>query len=64
MRMASCIPSGVDSTELNRARWDELARVHGQDGYHDIRALAAGRDSLGTTNPAPTRIRMPRWRRP
>jgi SAM-dependent methyltransferase len=32
--------------ELNRARWDALAALHGQDAYYDTAALVAGRDSL------------------
>lgn len=30
----------------NRAYWDELARVHGQDDYYDSEALLAGADSM------------------
>jgi hypothetical protein len=30
----------------NRAHWDKLAAVHGQDGYYDTRALIAGQSSL------------------
>ena len=32
--------------EINRARWDELARVHGQDDYYDTAALIRGGDTL------------------
>ncbi len=32
--------------EINRARWDELAALHGQDGYYDSAGLIAGADSL------------------
>ncbi len=32
--------------ELNRASWDELAAVHGQDAYYDANALIAGASSL------------------
>ena len=32
--------------ELNRAAWDQLAALHGQDEYYDSGALVAGRDSL------------------
>jgi SAM-dependent methyltransferase len=32
--------------ELNRARWEALAEVHGQDAYYDSEALIAGADSL------------------
>ena len=35
-----------DPLELNRARWDALAAVHGQDGYYDSAALIAGRVDL------------------
>ncbi len=31
---------------LNRASWDELAAVHGQDAYYDSEALVAGASSL------------------
>jgi SAM-dependent methyltransferase len=31
---------------LNRAHWDALATVHGQDAYYDTEALVAGADSL------------------
>lgn len=32
--------------ELNRASWDRLAEVHGQDAYYDADALCAGASSL------------------
>jgi SAM-dependent methyltransferase len=32
--------------EVNRASWDQLAAVHGQDAYYDSRALIAGASSL------------------
>lgn len=32
--------------ELNRAAWDELAALHGQDDYYDSAALIAGAGSL------------------
>jgi SAM-dependent methyltransferase len=32
--------------QLNRAHWDALAAVHGQDSYYDSEALIAGADSL------------------
>ena len=32
---------------LNRAHWDALARLHGQDAYYDEEALVAGADTLG-----------------
>ena len=31
---------------LNRAHWDALAALHGQDAYYDTEALVAGRDTL------------------
>jgi SAM-dependent methyltransferase len=31
---------------INRAHWDALATVHGQDAYYDTEALVAGADSL------------------
>lgn len=31
---------------LNRASWDQLAAIHGQDGYYDSEALVAGASSL------------------
>lgn len=31
---------------VNRASWDELAAVHGQDAYYDSEGLIAGRSSL------------------
>jgi len=31
---------------LNRARWDALAALHGQDAYYDTEALVGGRDTL------------------
>lgn len=36
----------MDPTELNRAHWDALAAVHGQDAYYDKDELVSGRDSL------------------
>jgi SAM-dependent methyltransferase len=35
-----------DAAELNRARWDELARVHGQDDYYDVEGFLAGQLAL------------------
>ena len=29
-----------EALEVNRARWDELAAIHGQDAYYDVDALA------------------------
>jgi SAM-dependent methyltransferase len=42
----------VDATELNRAHWDALARVHGTDGYYDAEALIADRLPLGEVEAA------------
>jgi len=42
----------VDATELNRAHWDALAAVHGQDGYYDAQALIADRLPLGDVEAA------------
>ena len=36
----------TDDRESNRAHWDALAAVHGQDDYYDADALVAGADSL------------------
>jgi hypothetical protein len=38
--------------ELNRAHWDALARIHGQDAYYDADALIAGGDSLAAATAA------------
>jgi SAM-dependent methyltransferase len=35
-----------DSVDINRAHWDELAQLHGQDDYYDTEALLAGADTL------------------
>ncbi|KPM56688.1 hypothetical protein ACG83_02010 [Frankia sp. R43] len=35
-----------EALELNRARWDELARLHGQDDYYDVEGFLAGRCAL------------------
>jgi SAM-dependent methyltransferase len=35
-----------DPLELNRAHWDALAAVHGQDAYYDSDGLIAGRTGL------------------
>lgn len=36
----------AQAQELNRARWDCLAEVHGQDDYYDTAAVIAGQDTL------------------
>jgi SAM-dependent methyltransferase len=38
----------ADDREANRAHWDALAAVHGQDDYYDSEALVAGADSLSS----------------
>lgn len=40
------VREGIDATATNRKNWDAWAAVHGQDGYYDLDALVAGRDSL------------------
>lgn len=40
----------------NRAQWDALARVHGQDRYYDTDALVAGADSLREAEAAGLRL--------
>ena len=35
-----------DVRETNRAHWDALAAVHGQDAYYDAEALVGGADTL------------------
>jgi SAM-dependent methyltransferase len=40
------MPDSRTARRLNRAHWDSLATVHGQDAYYDADALAAGADSL------------------
>jgi SAM-dependent methyltransferase len=42
----------VDDLWTNRAHWDALARVHGQDAYYDTEALVAGEDLLGEVESA------------
>lgn len=39
----------------NRARWDALAEVHGQDDYYDAEALVGGADSLSEREDAAVR---------
>lgn len=38
--------STPNPVSTNRAHWEELAAIHGQDGYYDSRALVDGADSL------------------
>ena len=42
----------MDDLALNRAHWDALARIHGQDTYYDTEALVAGADVLGDAEAA------------
>jgi SAM-dependent methyltransferase len=42
----------VDDLATNRAHWDALARVHGQDAIYDTSALVAGEDLLGDVESA------------
>jgi SAM-dependent methyltransferase len=40
------MPDPRTARRLNRAHWDSLAAVHGQDAYYDTEGLVAGADSL------------------
>jgi SAM-dependent methyltransferase len=40
------MPHSRTARRINRAHWDALAAVHGQDAYYDSEALVAGADSL------------------
>jgi SAM-dependent methyltransferase len=40
------MPDMNHDLEINRASWDELAALHGQDSYYDSEALVAGASSL------------------
>jgi SAM-dependent methyltransferase len=42
----------VDDLGTNRAHWDALARVHGQDAIYDTEALVRGEDLLGQAESA------------
>jgi len=42
----------ADARDLNRAHWDALAAVHGQDRYYDSEGLVAGRVGLGAIEAA------------
>jgi SAM-dependent methyltransferase len=44
-----------DVRETNRAHWDALAAVHGQDAYYDAEALVGGADSLRSHEEAAVR---------
>jgi hypothetical protein len=37
----------MTADQVNRAHWDALAAVHGQDRCYDLAGLTQGRDSLG-----------------
>lgn len=41
-----------DALDVNRARWDALAAVHGQDAVYDSEGLIAGRRGLGDAEAA------------
>jgi hypothetical protein len=47
---------------LNRARWDALAALHGQDTYYDTEALVAGRDTLKPEEDEAVRASVPSLR--
>src|ERR671922_2943272 len=44
--IVSCMPHARTARRINRAHWDALAAVHGQDAYYDTEALLTGADSL------------------
>ena len=44
-----------DELESNRAHWDALAQVHGQDDYYDSAALVSGADTLSEQEDAAVR---------
>jgi 2-polyprenyl-3-methyl-5-hydroxy-6-metoxy-1,4-benzoquinol methylase len=48
-----------DALNINRAHWDALAAVHGQDAYYDTRALIGGDDALGEHEAAAVREAVP-----
>jgi len=48
-----------DALELNRAHWDALAAVHGQDAYYDSDGLIAGRTDLREAEAAAVAEAMP-----
>jgi SAM-dependent methyltransferase len=45
--MRATMPDARAARRLNRAHWDALASLHGQDAYYDEEALVAGADTLG-----------------
>ena len=45
----------TDDRESNRAHWDALAAVHGQDAYYDAEALVGGADTLSEHEDAAVR---------
>src|SRR5918999_591967 len=49
------MPDARTARRINRAHWDALASVHGQDAYYDSEALVAGADSLTSTEAAGVR---------
>jgi SAM-dependent methyltransferase len=44
--MRATMPDARVARRLNRAHWDALASLHGQDAYYDEDALVAGADTL------------------
>jgi SAM-dependent methyltransferase len=46
------MPNSRTARRINRAHWDALAAVHGQDAYYDTESLLAGADSLSETEAA------------
>jgi SAM-dependent methyltransferase len=49
------MPHARTARRINRAHWDALAAVHGQDGYYDTEALLSGADSLHDAETAAVR---------
>src|SRR5918999_1034839 len=49
------MPDSRTARRINRAHWDALAAVHGQDAYYDSEALVAGADSLVSAEAAGVR---------
>jgi SAM-dependent methyltransferase len=53
--MPRLMPDSRTARRINRAHWDALAAVHGQDAYYDTEALVAGADSLASAEAAGVR---------
>src|SRR5918999_835213 len=49
------MPDARTARRINRAHWDALASVHGQDAYYDSEALVAGADTLTSSEAAGVR---------